>query len=361
MTSSALTTAELVSMRATIDAAFPDLANILNVTYTPDGQGGYTDNWGTALVSVPCRLAFERGLETIAGGGLQPFAGLVLTMPYNTALTTANRVEQGGVLYDVKSVDTGKSNNLCVRAQVGKIGIVSVAVPIPTAPIIAYDSGLHALNGVHTGVTLGGSVNRAYYSGVSLNSSYTDIYSPALNALFNGNEATLIVRGALRYPTALGDGINHNLLSIYTFPFGNDLTIDISVAGLLEWTMMTGGFPGIITRQISTSDLGWMTLGMTVSQTASEMRAYKEGIQQGAPVGAGIDWSRPLWISGCYIGEPQWKGWAADCIISFGIVATPAQMLTIHTKLDGGTLATADLDTIFGVGKYAWWKLDEGP
>jgi hypothetical protein len=124
-------------MRATIDAALPDTANILNVTYTPDGQGGYTDNWGTASVSVPCRLAFERGLETIAGGGLQPFAGLVLTMPYNTALTTANRVEQGGVLYDVKSVDTGKSNNLCVRAQVGKIGIVSTVYVPPVVTLAA--------------------------------------------------------------------------------------------------------------------------------------------------------------------------------------------------------------------------------
>ena len=359
MTSSALTTAELVSMRATIDAALPDLANILNVTYTPDGQGGYTDSWGTALVSVPCRLAYERGLETIAGGGLQPFAGLVLTMPYNTALTTANRVEQGGVLYDVKSVDAGKSNNLCVRAQVGKIGIVSVSVPIPATPIVAYDSGLHVLNGIHTGVTLGGSVNRAYYVGVDAYGSNTDIYSTALDALFDGKEWTVIIRGAIRHASTWSDGVNHNLISIYTYPFGNDATIDISAGGLLEWTMMTGGFPGIITRQISASDLGWMTLGMTISQSASEMRAYKEGVQQGAAVGAGMDWSRPLWVNGCYIGAPTWKGWAADCIISFGVVATPTQMLTIHTALDAGTLTTTALDAIFGAGKYAWWKLDE--
>jgi hypothetical protein len=123
--------------------------------------------------------------------------------------------------------------------------------------------------------------------------------------------------------------------------------------------MMTGGFPGIIFRQVAASDLGWMTLGMTISKSAGEMRAYKEGVQQGAAIGAGIDWSRPLWVYGCYIGAPRWKGWAADCIISFGVVATPAQMLTIHTKLDTVTLTTADLDTIFGSGKYTWWKLDE--
>ena len=229
---------------------------------------------------------------------------------------------------------------------------------LPVLPVIAHDSGSNHLNAVYSGVVLGGSVNRAYFDGLD-QSTKVDIYSPELDALYNGKEVTIIVRGAVRHASTWTDGVNHNLISIYTWPFGNDATIDISAGGLLEWTMMTGGFPGIILRQVATSDLGWMTLGMTISQSASEMRAYKEGVQQGAALGAGMDWSRPLWIYGCMIGSPRWKGWGGDCIISFGVVATPAQMLTIHTKLDTVTLTTADLDAIFGVGKYAWWPLDE--
>jgi hypothetical protein len=224
----------------------------------------------------------------------------------------------------------------------------------------AFDYGSNALHGLHnSGVVLGGPINRAYYDGVSPYSSYTNIYSPALDALYDGKEVTAIVRGTVKNASTWTNGILHNLLSIYTWPFGNDLTIGISKSGFLEWTVMTGGFPGIISRQVACSDLGRMTLGMTISQSAGEMRAYKEGIQQGDPISAGIDWSRPLWTNGCYIGAPQWEGWAADCIISFGVVATAQQMLAIHTLLDAGTLRTADLDFIFGVGKYAWWKLDE--
>ena len=223
----------------------------------------------------------------------------------------------------------------------------------------AIDYGANALNGIHSqDVLLEGPITRAYYNG-SLQDSKTDIYSSALDALYDGNEVTLIIRGTVRYASTWLDGKNHNILSIYTYPFGNDATIDISTGGLLEWTMMTGGFPGIIVRQISTNSLDCMTLGMTISKIAGEMRAYKEGVQQGAALAAGIDWSRPLWVTGCMIGSPSWEGWASDCIISFGVVATAQQMLIIHNALNSGTLTTSALDSIFGVGKYAWWKLDE--
>jgi len=225
---------------------------------------------------------------------------------------------------------------------------------------LAFDSGANSLNAMYTpSVVLGGSDDRAYFSGSPVN-AYVDIYSVPLNTLFDGRKVTAVVRGKVKSAaTSWLDSNNHILLAIYTSPFGNDITIDIGTDGLLEWTMMTGGFPGIIKRQVSVSDLDWMTLGLTISQTAGELCAYKDGLQQGAPVTAGMSWSNPLWVNGCFIGGPNWIGWASDCIISFGVVATPVQMLDIYTKLDSGILTSTDLDIIFGIDNYAGWKLDE--
>jgi hypothetical protein len=109
-----------------------------------------------------------------------------------------------------------------------------------------------------------------------------------------------------------------------------------------------------------------MTAGFTASIIADEYRFYKEGLQQGLtiPFMPGTTWTGALLPYGCRIGTlvfVGWKGWIGDCIISFGVIATPAQMLAIHTKLDLGTLTTTDLNTIFGVGKYVWYRLNESP
>ena len=325
----------------------------LAITVTGSDGSGY-DLIGASATYVMEREPGSGSLirKTTSGSEIS-ISGSVLTVvlnPTDTLGLDGLYYHEAGIVNSVSQLET---------IMVGNIKINKSGVGLVDYNKYAIDYGVNNLKALHFNVVLGGDVNRAYYAGDSLYGSYTNIYSPDLNTLYNGNEVTAIIRGALRYPTALGDGTVHSLLSIYTYPFGNDLTIDISATGLLEWTMMTGGFPGIILRQVTVTDLGWMTLGTTVSQSAGEMRAYKEGLQQGAPLGAGIDWSRPLWVNGCYIGAPSWKGWGADCIISFGVVATPTQMLTIHNKLDTQTLTGADLNTIFGIGKYAWWKLNE--
>jgi head-tail adaptor len=117
-----LTDAELASMRASLeDVALPDVCNILSVTRTPDGQGGFTDSWGTASTSVPCRLHYSQGVETVAGGGLKAFSGWVLTLPYATTISAANRVEVGSDTYSVTSVDSGKSWSTCIRVKLAKL------------------------------------------------------------------------------------------------------------------------------------------------------------------------------------------------------------------------------------------------
>lgn len=110
-----LSNAELVSMRADIADLLPDTCSILSLTTTPDGQGGVTETWGTATASVSCRLDAYRGKEALAGGAIQPFNTYVLTVPYDTTITTANKIEHSSTTYNVTSVDADKSWPITMR------------------------------------------------------------------------------------------------------------------------------------------------------------------------------------------------------------------------------------------------------
>jgi head-tail adaptor len=115
-----LTSAEITYMRAQLEDLMPDTCNILSVTHTSDGQGGVTDTWGTATAGVACRLDYMQGVETVFGGAMQPYTGWKLTLPYDTSLTTAQRVEHGGNTYNVIEVDTDKSWPIVLRARLAR-------------------------------------------------------------------------------------------------------------------------------------------------------------------------------------------------------------------------------------------------
>ena len=108
-----LTDAELASIRDDIADLLPDTCIIIMVTNTPDGFGGYTQ--GTAAAgTVNCRLDAKiinnlRASESIAAGGIQPFHQYILTVPYDTTITTNNQVQKDNEVYNVISVDTEKS------------------------------------------------------------------------------------------------------------------------------------------------------------------------------------------------------------------------------------------------------------
>ena len=117
-----MSNAELVRLRADLEAVLlSGTANILSVTRTPDGQGGFTETWGTAVANVACRVDYNQGAEPAAGGALRPFTFWQLTFHQGTNLTAANRVEVGTITYSVSAVDQGNSWDVCLRATGAKI------------------------------------------------------------------------------------------------------------------------------------------------------------------------------------------------------------------------------------------------
>ena len=114
---SGIDTAMLAAMREAIAELLPDTCSILSVTKTADGKGGWSESWGTSA-SVACRLDIKSGMEQVVGGGVQPYRHCMLSIPYDTTITTDYRVLHGGVTYNVLTVSTGQSWQAVKRVEV---------------------------------------------------------------------------------------------------------------------------------------------------------------------------------------------------------------------------------------------------
>jgi len=116
-----LTAKELAQMRADIEDLMPDTCDILSVAYTSDGEGGMAETWGTATAGVHCRIDYRSGRETMTGGAIQPYNKAVLSLPYNTPISTTNRVKSGDYTWAVKSLNDGQSWQAVKRAELERV------------------------------------------------------------------------------------------------------------------------------------------------------------------------------------------------------------------------------------------------
>jgi len=110
---SAIDAAMLSAMRDAIAELLPDTCNILTVTRTADGMGGVSEAWGTASSGISCRVDMNQGImegrELLTADGLHPYTRYILSVPYDTTISTDSRVEHSGTTYAVVSVNTEQS------------------------------------------------------------------------------------------------------------------------------------------------------------------------------------------------------------------------------------------------------------
>lgn len=93
-------TGELVAMQESINSLLPDTCQILTLTHTSDGAGGYTDTVGTST-AIACRLDFTSRSEQLTAGAVQPFSRGILTMPHDASIVSTNQILHGGITYNV--------------------------------------------------------------------------------------------------------------------------------------------------------------------------------------------------------------------------------------------------------------------
>ena len=115
-----LTARELAAMRMAINDLLPETCQVLTVTRTSDGQGGFTEAWGT-VATTTCRVDWKSGIETVQGGAIEPYRRCVITLPYDTTVAEGYRLQVGSDIYAVTSVDNGKSWDACLRVDVDKV------------------------------------------------------------------------------------------------------------------------------------------------------------------------------------------------------------------------------------------------
>lgn len=111
----------LAAMREAIEQLLPDTCDVLYLTRTSDGMGGMTETWGTTSSNVAFRLDVKQGMEQVAGGGLKPFTSYKGSLPYDTSITTTDRILHDGVTYAVTGVNTNQSWQAVMRVDLERV------------------------------------------------------------------------------------------------------------------------------------------------------------------------------------------------------------------------------------------------
>ena len=119
--SNGLSKRELKEMQDAVSGLYPDVAQILSVTSTADGQGGFTEAWGTLTRNVPCRIDALVGSERQTDGSLRAFTTLEVTFAFDVTVSEANRIEVGDNVYHVTYVAPDQSWAVEKTAQVERI------------------------------------------------------------------------------------------------------------------------------------------------------------------------------------------------------------------------------------------------
>jgi len=116
-----ISTKELSDMRSVLAEIMPDTCTILSVAHASDGAGGWIETWGTVASGVVCRLDMLTGREAMRADALIPYTRFVLTTTASESISTANRIEMGGYLYNVVSINLGSSWKLTTRAILERV------------------------------------------------------------------------------------------------------------------------------------------------------------------------------------------------------------------------------------------------
>lgn len=204
-----------------------------------------------------------------------------------------------------------------------------------TSGTVARDYSGRGNNGAHSGVTLGqpgigDGCTSPLYDG---STSYTNIYSTALAAAFNGAEGTLLIWAKVANAGVWADNANVYRIATLTADANNYVDIQHYTTGVLYWESAAGATAKSVSLA-SLSTLGWMCIGITGSVSADQLIAYYNGAQTGSTQTGLGTWVGALAAGGCLLGTAntgpayQWSGSLAHCAL-WSKALTPAQIAYI--------------------------------
>lgn len=115
--------ADLARMRGLADNIFDQTCKIERGTVTNDGQGGFSESWGTVAGTVACRLGVMSGAGDIReGANRREFSDvLVLRVAFDQDLAQADRVTINADVYQVEELLDEHQWMMVKRARVTKV------------------------------------------------------------------------------------------------------------------------------------------------------------------------------------------------------------------------------------------------
>jgi hypothetical protein len=231
----------------------------------------------------------------------------------------------------------------------------------------AYDSGASALDGIYANCTLYGAAGGAEFDDSNL--AYVWLPHSTIDALWNPNEYMSFCMWRVDDANEWTDGSDNKP---YTFRNGsNNYSIFETGTSELHWYHRANGTLSQVAKLAYSPTNTWVTQGMYVSQGNDQMKAYLNGTQEGgtqtglgtwslslagAAIGTNIDTSGPY-----YTGQ-MWNGRVKELIMTLTGADTSnpdTKASDISAKLAAGTLTAANLNSHFGAGKWARWRLNE--
>lgn len=191
------------------------------------------------------------------------------------------------------------------------------------------------LDGTHVGVTLGqpgigDGRTCPFYDGAT---DYTNIYSAALAAAFNGAEGTALIWAKVADAGVWTDGVARRLVNLEVNG-SNYMILHKPSNNTLQAIYRAGAVSKSVSVGSLGARLGFISLGMTVSAAADEARVFIDGAQTGSTqTGLGA-WAGTLFSWATVIGAANatptlgWHGWLGHAAL-WSKALTPAQVAAL--------------------------------
>lgn len=154
----------------------------------------------------------------------------------------------------------------------------------------AIDSGFRHLNGTHTGVTLNqpgpGRSTSGLYDG---SSDFTNVYSAALAAAFNGSAGTIGIWAKIPTTGIWTDTVRRRMIQFYVNGSNYVHIIKSGTDNTIEFAYNAGGTSELVNA--TQSSLAFVFYALTWDKPAEAVKAYMNGSQTGTTQTSLGSWS----------------------------------------------------------------------
>jgi hypothetical protein len=203
-------------------------------------------------------------------------------------------------------------------AKVKALGPIAYWPMWEASGLTAYDISGYSRHGVYQGVDpvqsgIGDGKTCPYFDGAN---DYCNVYTASLAAILPAAEGTLHLWIRVFNAGVWTNGLEQRFATFVTATGDYIILRKSGNNNQLDWLYKAGGVAKIVSA-IGITSVGWLPVGITVSATVTEMRAYLNGVQTGLTQGGFGAWGGALLANTAAFGASNttpllpWNGYVA--------------------------------------------------